>query len=142
MLHEEQPVPARLSPARYADGVRVLDLTRVIADPVVTRPLSAWEPAGPWSSRPGFDSLVQCPTGIAHIEATDSPEALPAQVLDHATAYLADREGGRLAVSRERHSRRATAFAPAVFGSDLTLAAERWDRIVEDTGISPRIGTC
>lgn len=52
--------------------------------------LSAWGPAGPWATRRGFDSLVQCPTGIAAIEGTGvTPGALPAQALDHATGYLA-----------------------------------------------------
>jgi CoA-transferase family III len=52
--------------------------------------LSAWGATGPWAQRRGFDSLVQCPTGIAVSEGTaEKPGALPAQVLDHATGYLA-----------------------------------------------------
>jgi len=52
--------------------------------------LSAWGPVGPWAMRRGFDSLVQCPTGIAALEGTpQAPGSLPAQVLDHATGYLA-----------------------------------------------------
>jgi hypothetical protein len=52
--------------------------------------LSAWGPAGPWPARRGFDSLVQCPTGIAAIEGSPhQPGAMPAQALDHATGYLA-----------------------------------------------------
>ena len=52
--------------------------------------LSAWGTAGPWAGRRGFDSLVQCPTGIAAAEGEgDRPGTLPAQVLDHATGYLA-----------------------------------------------------
>jgi hypothetical protein len=52
--------------------------------------LSAWGVSGPWAGRRGFDSLVQCPTGIAHAEGTDGrPGALPAQALDPATGYLA-----------------------------------------------------
>ena len=52
--------------------------------------LSAWGPVGRWAGRRGFDSLVQCPTGIADAEGDGSkPGALPAQVLDHATGYLA-----------------------------------------------------
>ena len=50
--------------------------------------LSAWGPVGPWSSRRGFDSLVQAATGIATLTGDDSPGVLPAQVLDHATGYL------------------------------------------------------
>jgi hypothetical protein len=56
--------------------------------------LSAWGPVGPWAERRGFDSLVQCPTGIAAAEGTDGrPGVLPAQVLDHATGYLAAAAG-------------------------------------------------
>ncbi len=52
--------------------------------------LSAWGREGPWSGRRGFDSLVQCSTGIADAEGSaEKPGALPAQVLDHATGYLA-----------------------------------------------------
>ena len=52
--------------------------------------LSAWSTAGPWAQRRGFDSLVQCPTGVAAAEGDgERPGALPAQVLDHATGYLA-----------------------------------------------------
>jgi hypothetical protein len=56
--------------------------------------LSAWGSTGPWSGRRGFDSLVQCPTGIAAIEGnSDQPGAMPAQALDHATGYLAAAAG-------------------------------------------------
>lgn len=51
--------------------------------------LSAWGAAGPWAGMRGFDSLVQCPTGIAVAEGDErKPGSLPAQVLDHATGYL------------------------------------------------------
>jgi crotonobetainyl-CoA:carnitine CoA-transferase CaiB-like acyl-CoA transferase len=78
--------------------------------------ISAWGQAGPWRYRRGFDSLVQMATGIAaertgspgadqrgdHRQGTSGPRAgtfadagddrphpLPAQVLDHATGWLA-----------------------------------------------------
>ena len=42
--------------------------------------LSAWGTTGPWAARRGFDSLVQCPTGIALAEGADGkPGAMPAQ---------------------------------------------------------------
>jgi crotonobetainyl-CoA:carnitine CoA-transferase CaiB-like acyl-CoA transferase len=57
---------------------------------LTTVALSAWSAAGPWAQRRGFDSLVQCSTGIADAEGADGePGVLPAQVLDHATGYLA-----------------------------------------------------
>ncbi len=52
--------------------------------------LSAWGSSGPWAGRRGFDSVVQGPTGIALAEGVNGlPGTLPAQVLDHATGYLA-----------------------------------------------------
>lgn len=52
--------------------------------------LSAWGTRGVWGARRGFDSLVQAACGIARAEGGgDAPGALPAQVLDHATGYLA-----------------------------------------------------
>jgi hypothetical protein len=59
---------------------------------LVVLTLSAWGHDGPWSGRRGFDSLVQAATGIAVLERVSGgnpPGALPAQVLDHATGYLA-----------------------------------------------------
>ena len=53
--------------------------------------LDAWGHRGPWQHRRGFDSVVQGPTGIAAGESTDGdrPGALPCQLLDHGTGYLA-----------------------------------------------------
>lgn len=53
--------------------------------------LSAWGGSGPWAGRRGFDSVVQGPTGIGLAESSDAgePGALPCQLLDHATGYLA-----------------------------------------------------
>lgn len=48
--------------------------------------ISAYGSRGPWGGRRGFDSLVQMATGIAY---GSPPHPLPAQVLDHATGYLA-----------------------------------------------------
>ncbi len=64
--------------------------------------LSAWGHEGPWSTRRGFDSLVQAACGIAVAEGgPEAPGALPAQMLDHATGYLAA-AGALLAVARQR----------------------------------------
>jgi hypothetical protein len=53
--------------------------------------LSAWGRGGPWARRRGFDSIVQAATGIATGESGDgdTPGALPCQLLDHGTGYLA-----------------------------------------------------
>lgn len=53
--------------------------------------LCAWGHTGPWAGWRGFDSVVQGPSGIAMGESTDGvvPSALPCQLLDHGTGYLA-----------------------------------------------------
>jgi CoA-transferase family III len=57
---------------------------------VVIVVLDAWGHTGPWSARRGFDSVVQAPTGIAHASSrSEAPGALPCQLLDHGTGYLA-----------------------------------------------------
>jgi len=60
---------------------------------IVAVSLSAYGPTGPWSSRRGFDSLVQMTSGINWAEAqahpeSNQPRALPAQALDHSAGYL------------------------------------------------------
>ncbi|HEY4460102.1 MAG TPA: CoA transferase, partial [Pseudonocardiaceae bacterium] len=56
---------------------------------IVSVELSAWGHAGPWAARRGFDSLVQMSSGIAAEPLGTKPKPLPAQVLDHATGWLA-----------------------------------------------------
>ncbi len=68
--------------------------------------VSAWGEDGPWAGQRGFDSLVQCPTGIAVLEGSEQqPGALPAQVLDHATGYLG--AAAALLAPGRRRARRA-----------------------------------
>lgn len=60
---------------------------------IVVVDLCAYGWTGPWAQRRGFDSLVQLASGIAaecgaHTGVPE-PRALPAQVLDHATGWLA-----------------------------------------------------
>lgn len=59
---------------------------------IVCVSLSAYGHEGPWAQRRGFDSLVQTATGFNHAEAqaagSDTPKALPMQILDHASGYL------------------------------------------------------
>lgn len=54
--------------------------------------LNAYGWSGPWSTRRGFDSLVQMSAGIADFgmkqKGADRPFPLPVQALDHATGYF------------------------------------------------------
>jgi hypothetical protein len=69
--------------------------------------VSAWGHAGPWRGRRGFDSLVQMAAGIADVgrvaagDPDGPPRPLPAQVLDHATGFLA--AAGAIAGLQRRH---------------------------------------
>lgn len=66
--------------------------------------LSAWGHEGPWAARRGFDSIVQAACGIAAAEGSGGkPGALPAQLLDHATGYLAA-AGALLALDAQRRT--------------------------------------
>lgn len=58
---------------------------------LVVMELAAWGHTGPWHERRGFDSIVQAASGIAAVEAgpDGDPGALPCQLLDHGTGYLA-----------------------------------------------------
>jgi crotonobetainyl-CoA:carnitine CoA-transferase CaiB-like acyl-CoA transferase len=71
-------------------GLAPTDLARRYPGVVVVQ-LAAWGHSGPWAERRGFDSIVQAATGIAAVEAGDEgvPGALPCQLLDHGTGYLA-----------------------------------------------------
>jgi Predicted acyl-CoA transferases/carnitine dehydratase len=80
--------------ALAAFGLGPDELSARLPHLVVVIVLSAWGRVGPWARRRGFDSLVQCASGIASVTADPSdpegrPGTLPAQVLDHATGYLA-----------------------------------------------------
>jgi crotonobetainyl-CoA:carnitine CoA-transferase CaiB-like acyl-CoA transferase len=59
---------------------------------IIVVSLTAYGTQGPWAQRRGFDSLVQAATGfnLAEADAAGSaqPQALPMQILDHASGYL------------------------------------------------------
>ena len=59
---------------------------------IVVISLSAHSAVGPWAQRRGFDSLVQTATGFNDAEAavvgSDTPKAMPVQILDFATGFL------------------------------------------------------
>jgi crotonobetainyl-CoA:carnitine CoA-transferase CaiB-like acyl-CoA transferase len=70
--------------------------------------IDAWGHTGPWATRRGFDSVVQAVTGIAVGESVadesvdaEQPGALPCQLLDHGTGYLAA-AAGLVGLQRQR----------------------------------------
>jgi crotonobetainyl-CoA:carnitine CoA-transferase CaiB-like acyl-CoA transferase len=51
--------------------------------------LSAWSVAGPWARRRGFDTIVQCASGMALIQGGGAePRLLPVSAIDYVTGYL------------------------------------------------------
>ena len=57
---------------------------------IIVVELSAYGHRGPWAAKRGFDTLVQCVTGLADAQSiTDRPQHLPGSVLDYTTGYLA-----------------------------------------------------
>jgi len=55
---------------------------------VVCVELSAWGAAGPWARRRGFDTIVQCASGMAMIQGGAQPRLLPVSAIDYVTGYL------------------------------------------------------
>src|SRR5687767_5434695 len=56
---------------------------------IVCASLSAWGESGPWSSRRGFDSIVQAVSGIAHDHGdAEKPRLLPVSAIDYVSGYL------------------------------------------------------
>lgn len=118
--------------------------------------LSAYGETGPWAGRRGFDSLVQTATGFNQAEAqaagSDTPKALPMQIIDHASGYLMalgaqaallrqQREGGswhvRVSLVRTGHWLRGLGRVPDGFtapGAEFPPYAEAsdsgWGRLV------------
>ncbi|HEU4644021.1 MAG TPA: CoA transferase [Burkholderiales bacterium] len=51
--------------------------------------LSAWGLTGPWKARRGFDSIVQCVSGMAHVQGGGGkPQLLPCSAIDYVSGYL------------------------------------------------------
>jgi crotonobetainyl-CoA:carnitine CoA-transferase CaiB-like acyl-CoA transferase len=92
--------------------------------------LSAWGTTGRWGARRGFDSLVQIATGIGWAASADNarPGALPCQLLDHATGYLA--AAGALSALARR--------ARTGVASHVSLSLTRTAQWLAGPGIAPR----
>jgi crotonobetainyl-CoA:carnitine CoA-transferase CaiB-like acyl-CoA transferase len=51
--------------------------------------LSAWGREGPWARRRGFDTIVQCASGMAMVEGGgERPRLLPVSAIDYVSGYL------------------------------------------------------
>ena len=51
--------------------------------------LSAWGTTGPWKDRRGFDSIVQCVSGMAREQGgAGEPKLLPCSAIDYVSGYL------------------------------------------------------
>ncbi len=100
--------------------------------------LCAWGFTGPWSDRRGFDSIVQAPSGIAMRESPtgSEPGALPCQLLDHGTGYLAAAAAidgiRRQETGGGTHVRRVSLARTAWWLTSLPRAAESTDEGVTD----------
>lgn len=56
---------------------------------IVCVSLSAWGPSGPWQDRRGFDSIVQCVSGMAAVQGgAGAPKLLPCSAIDYVSGYL------------------------------------------------------
>jgi crotonobetainyl-CoA:carnitine CoA-transferase CaiB-like acyl-CoA transferase len=55
---------------------------------IVCVELSAWGRAGPWAARRGFDTIVQCASGMAMIEGESAPRLMPVSAIDYVSGYL------------------------------------------------------
>ncbi len=52
--------------------------------------LSAWGHAGPWAQRRGFDTVVQCVSGMAMVQGEGAtPRIMPVSAIDYVSGYLA-----------------------------------------------------
>jgi crotonobetainyl-CoA:carnitine CoA-transferase CaiB-like acyl-CoA transferase len=56
---------------------------------IVCVSLSAWGSSGPWAARRGFDSIVQCVSGMAAASGTpEQPALMPVSAIDYVSGYL------------------------------------------------------
>lgn len=83
-----------------AKGFSPHDLQQLNPD-IICIELTAYGHSGPWAQRHGYDSLVQCATGIVAEQSTGTkPTHLPAQALDYITGFLA--AAGAMAALKRR----------------------------------------
>lgn len=109
---------------------------------LVVASVSAWGATGPWSTRRGFDSIVQAVTGVAMLESGDgaTPGALPAQALDHSAGHFL-----AAAVAHGLHRQRLEggtwAVAVALARIAHALTATRGTPPADETSYAPVLQT-
>ena len=65
--------------------------------------LSAWGRVGPWAQRRGFDTVVQCASGMAMIQGGgEVPRIMPVSAIDYVSGYLMA-FGAMVALGRRTH---------------------------------------
>ena len=69
---------------------------------IVCVELSAWGSAGPWSERRGFDTVVQCVSGMAMTQGGEVPRIMPVSAIDYVSGYLMA-FGAMVALERRAH---------------------------------------
>ncbi len=110
---------------------------------IVCVSLSAWGHVGPWAARRGYDTLVQCATGIAHEQGRDGrPAHLPGSALDYLCGYLGAfgamvalarraREGGswlvRLSLAQAAHWLKGLGRVDAAVGTTVSIGDDPRD---------------
>jgi crotonobetainyl-CoA:carnitine CoA-transferase CaiB-like acyl-CoA transferase len=113
--------------------------------------LSAWGRDGPWAKRRGFDTVVQCVSGMATIQGgREAPRTMPVSAIDYVSGYLLAfgamvalirraREGGswRVRASLARTGKwivdRGLLDAAAIAGVPKELPDQEIARIVTET---------
>jgi len=56
---------------------------------IVCVELSAWGRTGPWAQRRGFDTIVQCSSGMAMVQGADGPpRTMPVSAIDYVSGYV------------------------------------------------------
>src|SRR5262249_5217069 len=70
---------------------------------IVCVELSAWGSVGPWSERRGFDTVVQCVSGMAMLQGGgERPRIMPVSAIDYVSGYLMA-FGAMVALERRAH---------------------------------------
>lgn len=102
-------------------GIDYATLTAIRPD-IILANVSSFGPAGPWSERPGFDSVGQAMCGSAFLSGPgDQPTRTPITWVDHATAVYAA-FGVMVALFERQASGRGQEIDGSLLGSALAYS--------------------